>query len=318
MKYLIKDIESEGENIAKRESTRYGESNFYGNYYNMPYYNSNPYNNNYNEASREIEKIKDDARKRKKEFEINLALLAHNILQDGITEKQIRDQFEDKVVIETDPNVINMYYPIPDPMTERFARMVPYHDPTPDIQAQIDRQVVDQFHQCVSPDADMYEFFENIGLYRYELFMEKNRKELRDRSSMYNTHTYSNFVKEKAIERYNNFIQNKNSNGIIGYGYNAPEPSNAGILSNKFLNQSQDQIINDNENFPTLKECATLSEDGTLNITFNNFGRGNPAIQDSQEEEYKRDKERFLAFLDSIPKSIIDYEDDSGGANNGE
>ena len=61
---------------------------------------------------------------------------------------------------------------------------------------------------------------------------------------------------------------------------------------------------------PLLSQTATLADDGTLNVSLDlpcNVGshKGQTySIHNSQESEYDEKRERFNAFLDSIPGNI--------------
>jgi hypothetical protein len=121
-------------------------------------------------------------------------------------------------------------------------------------------------------------------------------------------------MKEYAYKRYNGFNNNKISYDVMsknGYYRGVPDINTVDDddfknLSSMSVDTSNKNIIVNNDPFSTLKQCATLSEDGTLNITFNNFGRDD-AIKytDTERKKFEEDRQRFTSFVDRVDASYI-------------
>lgn len=257
------------------------------NYYGTPYYNPYSYNHVDSQFQTEISKIQDQAREARIEFDTRISKLAHKFAGDNITDAEIEERYHGKVV----PVPESMKALLPDiAEQQRLDRLVPFDNSDFYRKQYYDRKaIVDRF---IDPNADADTCFENLGLLIAYDEMEEEMHRRRDGGNLYDhdSNSYKYFVRKKAEERY------AREKGI--------DPS---ILHGKALPDLDFKQIKQNalNSFSTLKG-ATLSDDGTLNITCN-FGKhagDTYSVHNTNEAEYDNKRERFSQFIDSIPGSI--------------
>lgn len=272
----------EQEESVSSSNSSYGYG--YSNYYGVPFYN-NGYNS---EASAIVEKMKEEARENRRRFNIHISTLVHNYLGDNCDPKTIEEMYTGKTIENPCKMTYQEYYD-----QQRFANLVPFDNSQ--IYRDFHAAVSKEFNDIIPADSDMHTFFLNVGVLNAQYAMEDEKHRRRDGAALYNSedNSYKYFVRAKAAERYNrsNFDSFK-------------------VNSDQFINQLDDMKSSLLNNFSTLSQCATLSEDGTLNITCN-FGSKageNYSVHNSQEAGYDEDREKFNAFLNSIP-GYVNYED---------
>lgn len=267
----------------------YGNNNYYGyNYYGMPYYNPYKYNSVDNEFSQKINKIKDDARNTRLQFNINMLKAAHHYLGDDVSEEEIVQACTGKdVTVSSQSSFISPqeYY-----QYTKFNNLVPFDNSSYYRNARAKHQR--ELDEIIPPDSNMEETFERLGILYAMYEMEEESHRRRDKSTSYSSadNTYKYFVKRKAKERY-----------AAEHGMMPDErKSDIGkVFSSQLLN-----------GLPTLSQNATIADDGTLNVSLSlpvNVGshRGETYTIDNQNEaEYNKKREQFGRFLDSIKGDI--------------
>ena len=290
----------EQEQSAKSNFNNY--NNYGYNYYGNPYYSGNYYGMNSlrNEANTIINQMQSEARENRRQFNIRMSKLAHNISTNG------RGYNEDAIEeLYTGKDIENPFgITAPDLIAQnRFANLVPFDN------SQIYRNhslaASAQYSAIIRPDANLKECFDNTGIIGAEYILEEEAHRRRDCSNMYDSSDsgYRYFVKKKAAERY--AAQNGIQQPSIHRSFNLNTPG-----GNNDINLARSNLTQ----FPLLSSAATLSDDGTLNIECN-FGsrKGQIYSVNQNEAKYDQDRERFNQFLDSIPKAIYPSSTSGGG-----
>lgn len=274
----------EQEQYAKQSMQSANYSNFGYNYYGNPYYNNfYQMNSLRSEVSQIISDMQNEARENRKQLNLQLSRLAHNICDKEYDETILEEMYTGKDI----ENPCGMTYA--DLYTQnRFSNLVPFDNSQMYVNQQL--AVSAQYSAIIRPDADMKECFENMGVLNAQYELEKEAHRRRDYSSMYDSSDsgYKYFVRKKAAERYGQKVNPTNNN------IQSNAPNNNIIIARSMMNQ-----------FPTLSNSGALSDDGTLTVTCN-FGSKQGQVYSVNENEAKYDKNRenFNRFLDSIPKSI--------------
>ena len=261
-------------------------NNMYGyNYYGMPYYNPYKYNSVDNEYAQKLNKIKEEARQNRINFNIQLSKLAHNILGDGVTEEEIIERCTGKDI------------PMPQPVYQdtqsywnqvRIDNLVPFDNSSYYNNAR--KNHLREIRDILPEDATLEETFKNLGILaaKYELEEEDHRR--KDLSNSYSSENniYKYYVRRKAKERY------------------AAEHSMENV-QNQF-NNFGNQLFNGG--LPTLSQNATIADDGTLNVSLSlpvNVGshKGEVyTVANQNQNEYDKKREQFGRFLDTIKGDI--------------
>lgn len=277
--YWIKEIEESAK-------SKQNMSNSYGmNYYGMPYYNNYySYNSLRSEVDSICRQMMDEARENRRQLNIHLSKLAYSYLGKDYDESEIEAMHTGRDIENpggmTLPFLFNQ---------NKLSNLVPF-----DNSAQYrnhDLAVSAEHAKYVDPDSNMIDCFNNIGLLGIQYSLEEEQHRRRDCSSLYDSSDsgYRYFVKKKALER----LQNKdNGSGNIKAFNSYPSPQID--LGRTMLNS-----------FSTLSNAASLTDDGTLNITCNFGSKAGQVYSVNQNEaKYQQDRERFNRFLDSIPVNI--------------
>ena len=280
-KYSAMQEEEFVERVMNGQNRGFG---YYGNnYYGTPYYS--PYGN-YSPLSREIsqvvEEMKAEARESRIEFNKMISRAAHAIVHEEISEEELDERYRGKY-IDT-PGYSGITYQEVQEQNQ-LDRLVPFDNSS--IYRAHNAKVSEEFHQVIPEDSNLIETFANTGVLmaKYDLQEEEHRR--RNAAGLYDSSTgaYKYFVRAKAAERYAK--KNGITNPLTGQNYsNTPPPMNA---------------------FPTLQESARLCDDGTLNITCN-FGSHKGeiySVNNAMEDEYEKDRDRFVRFYQSIPGSTF-------------
>ena len=305
---LMRDywVRQEEEDVERRmqQQSMYGYNNSWGgyNYYGTPYYSPyQGYSRLQQEVAQLIEDMKAEAREARIEFNKNLSRLAHNIAKEHVDEDMLDERYRGKYVETPGLKGITVQ-----DMSEqiRLANMKPFDNSG--VYREFQEKVSTEFREIITNDMGFVETFRNMGVVqaKYELEEEKVRR--KNGAVLYdsNSGTYRYFVRAKAAQRY----AEKH-----GLSVDTLQPNTGMTISaTSPLNKSIDD-------FPTLKESATLLEDGTLKITCN-FGshKGEVySVKDSQEKQYNDNRERFARFYNSIPGSIYLTNPNSGGGSSG-
>lgn len=283
--YWIKLQEQEAKQSVDRKNSVYGYGGYNGyNYYGVPFYNPYQYNSLNSELNKEIEDIKQEARESRKEFDMRLSRLAHNICGHIIDDAALEERYQGKD-IEIPVTTWN-----PQMYQEQMIldRLVPFDN------SQFYRdqwaKVSEEFNNVIGKDATLKDTFLNMGIIYANWEMEEEEHRRKDVSTMYSSedNAYKYYVKRKAEERY------------------AREKGIPISLGGKIFNNPGDAKQSALQQFPTLSNAVQLADDGTLNVKCNfgsNAGKTYSVIN-SEESDYEEKRERFGRFLNSIPGSI--------------
>lgn len=287
VKYWKKYQEADVKQITDSQSSVYGSNYMNGfNYYGAPFYNPYQYNSVNGELMQEINQIRDEARENRQALNFKLSRLAHNFANDGTTDEDIRERY-----IGKDINIPGSI--IPDPTIYRdqirFSNMVPYDNSY--IYNQHHAQVSKEFNETVNPDGNLVETFHGMGIIysKWELEDEMHRR--KDAGSLYNNNdnAFKYFVRKKAQERY------AREKGIA-----LPSQNILGGLADFDAQQARKDFI---ANSPILSKVATLSDDGTLNLSISlpaNTGSHKGETYTVNNENEQQYNERYARFVNSI------------------
>lgn len=258
---------------------------YYGyNYYGTPYYS--PYNSGYNALSMEInqviEEMKSDARESRIEFNKMLSRAAHSFVHEEISEEELDERYRGKY-IDTPGYKGITYQEVQE--QNQLDRLVPFDNSS--MYRNMNAKVSEEFHSIIPEESNLVETLANTGVLAAKYDMDEEEHRRRNAAGLYDSSTgaYKYFVRAKAAERYAK--KNGIANPLTGQNYSSTIPSM--------------------ESFPTLHESAKLCDDGTLNITCN-FGSHKGeiySVNNSMEEEYEKDRDRFIRFYQSIPGSTF-------------
>jgi hypothetical protein len=226
-----------------------------------------------------------------------LSKLAHNIAGHEYDEAVIEERYRGRDV-DIPQSYVQSLNPIKLYNYNRLANMVPF-DNSGYYREQFAAASA-EFNKHVSPDADLKETFLNMPLVAIDWEMQEEQHRRRNAGLMYRNgdNSYKYFVRKKAAERYaakKGLNLNINEKGEVtnnGFAFNFNQ---ANQLKKSYL-----------ESLPTLSQNATLSEDGTLNVSLKlpcNVGdhKGEEyTVHNANEAEYDEKSERFSRFINSI------------------
>lgn len=261
------------------------EQNTGYNYYGSPFYTGTYFKIREldQEFYQKIEEIEQEARERRKQFNLRMGRLAHKAAHEKMSEETLLERYNGREITIEAPEIQNFQETYGE--AYKLANLVEIDTTIPYVNAF--NQIREQHAKYVDPNADAKHAFENYGLLEYEYEEEKRTHEMRNLGNNYSSSSYSRLMKQKILERETGYKQQQVEEFI-----NPPEQGFIGYPLNPNMAQ-----------FPTLAKNAHLADDGTLHITCN-FGSHNGevlAVHNSQEAEYEKDRERFNAFLASIP-----------------
>ena len=271
--YWVKEQEESVRNKAQNQSSYYGM-----NYYGMPYYNNYySYNSLRNEVDGICREMMDEARENRRQFNIRLSKMAYSYLGKEYNEQEIIDMHTGRDIENpygmTMPTLYNQ---------NKLLNLVPFDNSA---QYQNHSMAVSAEHaKFVDPNSNMLTCFDNIGLLGINYALEEEQHRRRDCSSLYDSTDsgYRYFVKKKALER----MQNKDNGAGHITAFNNPQVN----FGRGMLNQ-----------FGTLSNIASLTDDGTLNIACNFGSKAGQIYSVNQNEaKYEQDRARFNSFLNTI------------------
>jgi len=261
------------------------------NYYGMPFYNQYQYSSADLELRRAVEAIQQEARDNRMAFNMQMSRLAHNFSGHQITDEQIRERYEGRTIDIPEQSGIVItpqdYWEI-----GRFYNLEPFDN------SQMYRdhfnRVREEFQKIIPANSDLQTTFSNMGIVAAQYEMEEEMHRRRDGGNLYNNtdNAYKRLIRKKAKERY------AAEKGIV--------LSDTGAAIPNFSAQQAKQNFISNS---TLSNCATLQDDGTLNVSLRlpcNVGSHTGQIFEvnGQESQYDEKRARFGQFIDSIPGSI--------------
>ena len=292
--------ESHGKKAAQRIARDKGIFSDYDGYnmggYNYNYYNSLYYNNDYNynhyidqKYRDKLNKMQEDARQRRIDLNIHLAKLAFNYLGMDYNEEALVEAYTGKTVTVPGITTLDLY------KQQRFNNLVPFDNS--EWYRQKDAEVTREFRKHVGEHDNMEQFFENIALVAID---DALKEEDHRRKGMLNEHYdsdgYRSLVRMKAAE-----LEARKKGISLNPAYDLNVQFEQLTEEAKALRA---EIMNP-DNYPGLKSHATLSDDGTLNITYGYEPPKNAVMTDENTKKYQAEKERFRGFLESIPGAVV-------------
>jgi hypothetical protein len=247
-------------------------NNFGFNYYGNQYYSAPFSYNNGNKYIEEYNRMRDEAKQRRLEMNMNLFRLAHNYLGEDFNEENTMEMLNGRTI--TVPGITNLdIYE-----DTKLRNLLPFDNSY--LYRQHDAKVSEEFRKRISPDADMNTCFENLALVAYDMDMEEElHRRNRDLGSSYDSNSYKTLIRQKVFNE---------------------------KVTKESLNAS-DQVKDMRDNllgtgmFPTLSQNARLADDGTLNITYS-YSPGQ--VNNLNESQYQQERARFNSFLNSIPNAL--------------
>lgn len=260
----------------ERQRTYYDRMGFGGgyNYYGLPYatayYDDPGVTNKYRQI---IDEMREEAIQARLDFNKNLSRLAHNYLYGEANEDDIDKIYSDRVVTIPASQIAQDY------KQNMLANCVPvdnsamYQTRAAEVTAAHDRY----FN---GGNVDLNGYFENVSLMRIDEALEQEKLRRRDGSGLYNQNgSYRALLRQKMIERKNL----KDNNGLM-------MPNFTGSLAPNGAPGT---------NFPTLRECSTLLEDGSLQIIPPPWiGKKDPVtISNQLEDSYEANRGRFIESI---------------------
>lgn len=246
----------------------YGYPNYYGMGYTQPFVYNNYNGNKYIEEAKEIlEKAKQD----RIEMNINLAKLAHNYLGEEYNEEDLRELYTGKTVTIPNMTTVDVYD------MNRFHNLVPFDNSQ--MYRDRDAQISREFRKRIGAHDDMNTCFENLALVDYDYKMEEEmHRRNQDLKTSYDSNTFRTLIRQKV------FDEKIKKQGL--------DPGQVQYMKDNLLGSGL---------FPTLSQHAKLADDGTLNIT---YSYGPNQVNNLNESQYQKERERFNSFLNSIPSSL--------------
>ena len=292
--YWMKEQEQIVENQSKGINTNFGYG-YYGNMFN------NYYNPLRQEAQSIVQKMQEEARENRINFNINLGKLAFNLTygQGNYDEQALEEIYRGRTIENpySTPELSNQIY-----FQQRFANAVPFDNSA--YYQNFHAQVTAQHNQYINPNANLKEMFDNAGSLwaMYEMEDEMHRR--RNLTGTYNSQGYKYFIQKTIAER-NNKDNNRFGNQMQ---YNTPPVGIGGSIPAPGTNMMN--IYSGNPRKESHVEATpSIDNDGNLNVTLSlpqNWGShaGQTYIVNNNEAAYDKKREEFNRFIDSIPKSI--------------
>ena len=315
MRYYNEEAEYQGRRIAeeakRRRSGYYNNPYFYNqqNYYGAPMYG--PVNNNFRSSIfDEIENIKHEAKEKRVNLSKQLSRLAHNYLNDGITNEEIDEMYNGKFI-----NVENTVYQWSemDAMQARFTseRFVPI-DPGKTPYREFVDKTRKQIESILPKDTPIEEFGSRINILLSEWELEELKERRRGFSDSYNSSTYKRLLRDRIAEK----EANKS-------GFSLFESDTEPEIITRIDQAVQDLQATKNENLSaeertkaaksvaeffglnTFSEAVYYDEEGNLCLAANvgNHKGEQYVVTNENEAAYVNRRAKFLGFEDSIPKS---------------
>ena len=201
MEYYNEEAEYQGKKVAENARLKrsyYNNPYYYNqNYYGAPMYGS-MYNNFHSKVFDELENIKKDAKERRVNLSKQLSKLAHNCLNDGITDKQIDEMYDGRYV--SVENTIYQWGEM-DAFQARFTsdRFVPVDPGTP--YREYVNETRKKIENVLPKDTSLEEFGSKMNILLSEWELEEMKERRRGFSDAYNSSTYKRLLKDRIAER---------------------------------------------------------------------------------------------------------------------
>ena len=251
------------EAIEKRNERFQGyfNNNGYNNYYGMPYMSTWQDQSVTMKYRRMIDDMRMEAVEKRKKFNKKLSKLAHNYLNDNVSENDI-DKIYDGYTYTIPGSTMKCQSEC-----DRFSRMIPVSNQGAYINHYNE---VSKFYNSIVPqNCNMQEFLHQQGVLQTYYNLEDELHRRRDVSQFYQGDSYKRFLR-KAV---------RNRDG----GQNN-------------ISQSNSQL----SNFPVLNNSAQILDDGSISISAPSWmGGGQTHIQlnNELEQHFEENRHRFLQSI---------------------
>lgn len=311
-KFYNEEAEYQGKKVAERaRQQRSGYSNPYyynQNYYGAPMYGS-MYNNFHSTVFDELEAIKKDAKEKRVNLSKQLSRLAHNYLDDGITDNQIDEMYNGKFI-----NVENTIYKWSemDAFQARFTsdRFVPIDPGQTPYRKYVD-ETRKKIESILPKDTSLEEFGPRINILLSEWELEELKERRRGFGDSYNASTYKRLLRDRIAEK------EANKSGFSLFESDTePEiitkinDTISDLEATKNSNLSKEERTSAAKNLAAtfglnmLSDCIYFDDDGNMCLSANiGNHKGETYVCNENEAAYINKRAKFLEFEDTIPNS---------------
>lgn len=190
------DMMMEQEEAIERRNRRfqgYFNNNYGNNYYGIPYYSNYADETVTSKYRRKVEEMKQEAVRRRLDFNKRISLAVHSALGDDVSEEQIN-------------NLYNGYnYTIPgstithNEEQARLSRMVPVSNANEYVRQ--DQEISRQYNYLIDPNANMNEWLNNLGMVQTYYNLEEEYHRRRDTSQYYQGDSYRRILRRSIAQR---------------------------------------------------------------------------------------------------------------------
>lgn len=311
-KFYNEEAEYQGKKVAERarqQRSGYNNPYYYNqNYYGAPMYGS-MYNNFHSTVFDELEAIKKDAKEKRVNLSKQLSRLAHNYLDDGITDNQIDEMYNGKFI-----NVENTIYKWSemDAFQARFTsdRFVPIDPGQTPYRKYVD-ETRKKIESILPKDTSLEEFGPRINILLSEWELEELKERRRGFGDSYNASTYKRLLRDRIAEK------EANKSGFSLFESDT-EPEIITKINNtisdleatKNSNLSKEERTTAAKNLAAtfglnmLSDCIYFDDDGNMCLSANiGNHKGETYVCNENEAAYINKRAKFLEFEDTIPNS---------------
>ena len=305
-KVIDDQMEADARNIAER-SKAYGQYNPYvgmNNYYCMPVY-AQRYSSYTQDVYNKIREMKDQARKARIDFSINLSKMVHNYLNDGVDDETIERMYTgERIDAQSDPYISDYYRQLS--FQKRMQNLVEYDPAAKYREAAL--RVNNEIRSCLPQDENATA--EEVAQGFSKLISKWNQEEEDTRRRSFTVD-----YKTDGNNSYKYLVRRRKAEAIAnsqGYSLDPNTPMQIINQINKNKNSNFDKVKKDTQKefkqamldnlFPELRETGSyIDEDGALvaklRLPEQPIDRYN-----ENENEYEAKKAGFNSFLSTIPK----------------
>lgn len=270
------EMVAEQEEAIERRNKRfqgYFNNNYGNNYYGMPFMNNYADETVNTKYRQKINKMKQEAVERRRNFNKRLSHAVHNALGDNISEDQINTIYDgyDYTIPATQVQFDQKY--------DMLSGMIEVSNSG--VYAEHSRKVSESYKQMVDPsnDTDMNTWLNNLGMVQTYYNLEEEYHSRRNVSQYYQGDSYRRILRRSIAQRDGSTTEN------IPMG----------------------------SDFPVLNESADLLDDGTLSITVPDWiknkqydGIEKLVVTNELEQHFEENRARFV-------QSIMNNDENGGG-----
>ena len=309
MKYYQEEAEYQGKRIAEQNRMRRQNYSYNGmqNYYGAPVYGT-LYNNFHSSVQDELEELKKQAKEQRVELSKKLSRLAHNYLNDGVGEEQIKDIYEGRVI-----NVENTVYQFSEmeAFQARFSsdRLVPLDPSQTPYREYVDARKK-QIESILPKDTTVEEFGERMNLLMSTWELEELRDKRRNFGATYDNTTYKRLLRDRIAEKEANksgfSLFDGNSEPKIVSEINKTIDNLQAMKSNELSPEEKTKAAKELASmlgYDMISEAVHFDEEGNMCLSANigNHKGEMYTVKNENEAKFANQRAKFLAFEDSIP-----------------